>query len=121
MTCSITTCFGVSTSALIYMPSIQTDWNSMLIPPTVTTRSITGCWLVRELKLGLFIDPIREGAISQFVTSYFGIYAMSAFGLYTFDDASVHSGIGGKREALGDENHLERDMELGDVSLRPCG
>ena len=52
------------------------DWNGVIIPPTVTKRSITGYRLVRVLKLSLFVGPVREGAISQFVTSYYGIYIL---------------------------------------------
>ena len=83
------------------------------------------CRLFRELKLGLFIGPVSEGAISQLV---FRDMCASphhrdgdAFGLHTVDDAGVYAGIGGKREALGDENRSEGDIEMGDVSSRSCG
>ena len=76
MICSVTTRFVVSNSVLTYAPSVQTDWNGVIISPTVTTRSITGYRLVRVLKLGLFIGPVREGAISQFATSYYAIYIL---------------------------------------------
>jgi hypothetical protein len=125
MTYSITIGFSVSTSALIYAPSVQAEWHGMLIPATVTAASVMACRLFRELKLGLFVGPVSEGAISQLVFRDMGTiphhHNEDAFGLHTFDDASVHAGIGGKREALGDENPAEEDIELGDVNPRPCG
>jgi hypothetical protein len=125
MTCSITIGFGVSTSVLVYMPSVHTDWNGVLVPPTVTTASIMACRLFRELKLGLFVGPVSDGAISQLVFKEMCIIPShhhgDAFGLHNFDDATVHAGIGGKREALTDENCSEGDIELGDVGPSPCG
>lgn len=51
----------------IFKPAVHNGWNAMVVPPNVTIASIMACRMFRELKLGLIVGPISEGAISNLV------------------------------------------------------
>jgi len=61
------------------------------------------CRLFRELKLGLFADPMAETAISKIVGRDIGTitqhHSAHAYELRTFDDTSEDTGNGDRREA----------------------
>jgi hypothetical protein len=56
----------------IYSPLVPSEWNGLLLGPTITVASIMACRLVRELKLGQSSDPMTERAISKIVFNEMG-------------------------------------------------
>jgi len=63
----ITIGFSICNTIFIYYPSIPPEWNSLLLEPNITVASTLGCRLFRELKLGLYAEPMTERAISKIV------------------------------------------------------
>ena len=51
----------------ISSPSINLEWNGIFLQPNLTIASIMACRLFREIKLGVFNNPINEGIILNIV------------------------------------------------------
>jgi hypothetical protein len=111
LTTSVTIPFSISTAVYIYSPSVRSGWNAVFIPPTVTVSSVMACRLFRELKLGIIIGPMTEGAISKLVFRDMGTITLSqaecSFELHTINDMAHISGEG---------NHSHRSIDLEDLS-----
>jgi len=63
----ITIGFSICSSIFIYCPLIPPEWNGLLLEPNITVASVLGCRLFRELKLGLYAEPMTDRAISKIV------------------------------------------------------
>jgi hypothetical protein len=59
--------FSICSIVLIYSPSMTPQWNGLLLEPNITVASVMACRLFRELKLGLFANPITEREVSKIV------------------------------------------------------
>jgi hypothetical protein len=76
------------------------------------------CPLFRELRLGLFINPMADCTFSKVV--FRNMDSMNqqggdAFELQSLDDVGINTGQQG---VMGGKNHLERDIELADSGSR---
>jgi hypothetical protein len=73
------------------------------------------CRIFRELKLGLIVGPITEGAISKLVFKDIGYipeqHSEHTFDLATPDDATVTAGIGITHEVNGSRSDQVIDLE----------
>jgi hypothetical protein len=99
--------FSICNTIFIYSPSVNPGWHSLLLPPNFTVASVLACRLFRELKLGLFADPLTEPTISNVVFRDIRTpeqQSRHAFELCTLDNAGVDIGSGRTRGDLGDEN-----------------
>jgi hypothetical protein len=65
--CSLTIGFNICTVVFIYSPSVPPGWSTLFLVPNITVASVMSCRLFRELKLGLFVDPMGEEAMSKIV------------------------------------------------------
>jgi len=59
--------FTICNAVFIDHPRIPPEWHNLLLEPNIAIASILACRLFRELKLGLFEDPMTEGAMSNIV------------------------------------------------------
>jgi hypothetical protein len=81
------------------------------------------CRLYMELRLGLFADPITDGAISKVVFKNIGIIHQQHSGdtseLRSLDDEDVDTDSGRQRGDWVDEEDLSYDgIELADIGSR---
>lgn len=86
----------------------------MFIPPNITVASIMACRLFRELKLGLFADPMTEDMISNIVIRDMGTipteHSRFTFELRALDDPGADTGSTSERAAWGDEGRSDGDI-----------
>ena len=90
--------FIICNTAFIYSPLIPAGWNGLLLEPNITVASILGCRLFRELKLGLYADPITDRVISKIVFRDMGNIPRQPSGqgseLFTLDTEMGAGGAG---------------------------
>jgi len=104
---------GVSmcTAIFIYSSSIPSEWNSLFITPNITVASIMACRIFRELKLGLFADPITDEAISNIVFKDMGAIPQPqsghVFELHTLGDAGRDNSKGRQKSIWRGENRSD--------------
>ncbi|KIM84940.1 hypothetical protein PILCRDRAFT_817773 [Piloderma croceum F 1598] len=106
--------FNICTVVFIYNPSVPLGWQSLFLGPTITFTSVMACRLFRELKLGLFADPMAEKAISKIVCKDIGTitqyHSAHAYELRTFDGTDEDTGDTDRRVASDTGNISHRNV-----------
>jgi hypothetical protein len=108
----MTISFSICTTSFIYSKSIPPEWNSLFVPPNITVSSIMACRLFRELKLGHFIDPMTDRAISKIIIRDIGTMPQEEDGHDIDDDEGVDAGVGRQRSFGRDQIFSDMDIEV---------
>jgi hypothetical protein len=106
--------FNICNVIFIYSPSVPQEWQSLLLMPNITVASIMACRTFRELKLGLFADPMVDGTFSNVVFRDMAAITQQpnedSFELHTLDPDMNADGAG-KRDACDIERPALEDVK----------
>jgi len=110
----LTISFSMCTAIFIYSSSVHPEWNSLFMTPNITVASVMACRIFRELKLGLFADPITDGVISNIVFKDMGIIPQPqsghVFELQNLGDVGGDASNGTQTSIWGGENSSDGDV-----------
>jgi len=91
---------SICNTVLIYSPSVPKEWHGLLMQANFTIASIMACRIFRELKLGLYAQPMTDGTISKIVFRDLGTLPPQQ----SADSDDVAMDTGDAREVLDIEN-----------------
>jgi len=110
----LTISFSMCTAIFIYSSSVPPEWNSLFITPNIAV-GVMACRIFRELKLGLFADPITDRVILNIVFKDMGIIPQPqsghVFELHNLGDAGGDTINVRHTSIWGGKNRLDGDIE----------
>jgi len=110
----VTVAFNILTTIFICSPSLRLQWKGTFVPLNLTISSVMACRVFRELKLGLIIGPMSEGAISELV--FRDVVRVKqqtehSIELHRLDNVSVQTGIANIPRVYSDLSHSHGSLE----------